>query len=62
MRKEKCYAVYKGDTFLCLGTAEECAKKLGVKRETIKFWTTKSYKKREQSLKNAKIAIVVEED
>lgn len=27
----KEYAIYKGDTLLCIGTAEECAEHLNVK-------------------------------
>lgn len=34
---EKEYAVYRGDTFLFIGTAEECAKRLGVKADTIRW-------------------------
>lgn len=40
------YAVYKGDEFICLGTAKECAAYLGVKPESIQYLTTPTYKKR----------------
>lgn len=43
---EKEYAVYKGEQFLCIGTAEECAEELGVKPETIKFYTFPTYQRR----------------
>jgi hypothetical protein len=36
----KDYAIYKGDELLVIGTAEECAKKLNVKKEYI-YWLTK---------------------
>lgn len=41
MKKE--YAVYKGDTLLVIGTADECAKELNVKPETIYYYTTEAY-------------------
>jgi K+/H+ antiporter YhaU regulatory subunit KhtT len=40
MAKAKEYAIYKGDELLVIGTAEECAKKLNVKKEYI-YWLTK---------------------
>ena len=33
MCKRKIYAIYKGDEFLCEGTARECAEFLGVKQK-----------------------------
>ena len=60
--KPKFYAVYKGDEFICMGYKEECAKYLGVEKQTIHFWTTPSHKKRAAHRKNPFLAIVVEED
>jgi hypothetical protein len=57
----KSYAIYKGDEFLCLGTAKECAKQLNVKIQTIYFWNTKTYHERVKNSKNARLAIIVEE-
>lgn len=57
----KHYAVYKGDTFLFEGTAEECAKYFKVKKQTIYFINTKRYKERMKNSKNAKVAITIEE-
>lgn len=39
-------AVYKGDDLLCMGTIRECAKKLGVRPDTITFYMTPTYRKR----------------
>ena len=64
----KIYAVYKGDKFLCEGTVKECAKCLKVKEKTIKFWNTKSNKKRAKGKtkngkeKKRKIAIVIDDE
>lgn len=49
-RKLSDYAVYSGDTFLCLGTAEHCAEVLDVEAGTIRFWASKSYYKRVEKL------------
>lgn len=40
------YAIYKGDTFLFIDTPEACAKRLGIKVDSIKFMTTPSAKRR----------------
>lgn len=40
------YALYKGDTFIDLGTAEELAEKHNFKLRTIYYMTEPSYRKR----------------
>lgn len=55
------YAVYKGDTFLCQGTKEECARYLDVKPNTIYFMSTPTYKRRRKNSINYLIVIKVEE-
>ena len=65
MRKYKEYAIYKGDKFLYMGTAKECAKYFNVKEKTIFFLANKTYRKRieeRRKSRNAMIAIVVEEE
>ena len=37
MSKVKEYALYKGDTFIDLGTIKELAKKLGVNERTVQY-------------------------
>lgn len=44
MKKE--YAVYKGDKFLFIGTADEIAKQFKVKRKTVYFWVSPANKRR----------------
>lgn len=46
------YAIYKGDTFLFIGTAEECAARLNVKSDFIKWLTTPTGKRRFESRKD----------
>ena len=42
----KEYALYKGDEFIAIGTIKELAKMQGVKEETIRYYTSKVYRKR----------------
>jgi hypothetical protein len=53
------YAVYKGDTFICMGTVNECAEHMNVLPETVKFYTTPTYAKRIAKRKNARNYITV---
>ncbi len=46
MKKQREVAVYKGEELLCMGTIKECAEQLGVKENTIRFYTYPAYKKR----------------
>lgn len=59
--KAKEYALYKGDTLLGIGTAAELANQLGVKKGTIKFYGTKTYRKRVSS-KNGRVLVDLTED
>lgn len=54
------YAVYKGDKFIDLGTADYLANKLGVSVETIRFRSTPAYKKRVTD--DALITVRIEDD
>lgn len=62
MAKAKDFAVYRGDAFEFLGSSQECAKHLGVKRETVYYYSMPSYKKRSSLDSNALIVIAVDED
>ena len=44
--KPNCFAIYKGDEFIDLGTLEYLASSLGVRKETILFYSTPTYKRR----------------
>ena len=57
------YALYKGDTFLYIGTLSEIAQYLGVKYETVRFMNSSVYKKRaKDNLNNRKVLIKIEDD
>lgn len=45
-KKVKDYAIYKGDKFIDLGSVRYLAKRMNVKEETIKFYSTPTYQKR----------------
>lgn len=40
---------YKGDNFLFMGTKKECSEYLNVKENTISFYTTPAYQKKNKS-------------
>lgn len=46
MKKKTEFALYKGETFLDIGTREELAKKFNVSVDTITYWSTPSNYKR----------------
>lgn len=45
-RKEGLYAIYKGDTFIDVGTAKELARSQGIKIETVRFYASGASKRR----------------
>lgn len=61
MKKPKYYALYKGDEFVDLGTKNYLAKVLNVKEETINFYMSETYKKRNKK-GNCYIVIRIEDD
>lgn len=54
------YAIYKGDKFIMIGTAEEIAKKMNIKKSTVYFWCSPAYKKR--GTYNKKIVIPLDDE
>ena len=62
MSRVKEYAIYKGDQFITLGTAEECAKELNVSPETIRFISSNAYKKRSKSGNRLESFVIENED
>ena len=59
----KEYAVYKGENILVMGTLAECAAELGVKEETVLFYSMPTYHRRVEkrrangSGKNARVTV-----
>ena len=58
------YAIYRGDEFVFMGTADECAEEFSVKPQTIKWMTTPTAKRRYEQYKNYNgiTAVKVEDD
>lgn len=58
------YAIYRGDEFVFMGTADECAEEFNVKPQTIKWMTTPAAKRRYEKHKNYNgiTAVKVEDD
>lgn len=58
MKKKRpgIYALYQGDKFIDEGTVKELAEKLGIKKETLYFYATPSYRKRKNFNKNRGLA------
>ena len=55
-----CYALYKGDKFINLGSKKFLAKFINVKESTITFYATPTYKKR--GLENRYLVIKIKEE
>lgn len=62
MKQIKYYALYKGDTILCIGTKQELAKYLNVSERTIMFYRSPTYKRRGKEYSNRYLVIEIEED
>lgn len=62
MKKDKIYALYHGDKFIDLGTAEYLAKLIGVDIKTIKYYSYESYRKRLKGKKACYITIRIEDE
>lgn len=61
MKKPKYYALYKGDEFVDLGTKKYLADLLNVTIETLNFYMSKTYRKRNKK-GNCYIVIRIEDD
>lgn len=58
---KKEYALYKGDNLLKIGTAEEIAEELGIKKETVLFYKSPAYSKRTNPDKSLRLIGLDEE-
>ncbi|HFK1731161.1 hypothetical protein PDQ74_16070 [Bacillus cereus group sp. Bc005] len=58
---KKEYVVYKGESFVCIGTIKECAQHMGVLPSTVRFYTRPAYQRRIANRKNARNYITVTE-
>lgn len=62
-RKLKEYALYKGDRFIRIGTAKECAASAGVKENTLRWYATEAgYKRQMEQYGEDTIVVLPSED
>lgn len=54
---EPKYAVYKGDTFLVMGTADQCALQLGISPKTIRWYSRPAAHRRAKEHPDRRMAI-----
>ncbi len=60
MKKQKQYALYRGDTFIDIGTKEYLANKIGVDIKSIEFYMSPTYQRRNNY--KGWVVIRIEED
>ncbi len=60
--KSNVFGIYKGDKFITVGTADECATVLKVKPQTVKFYASPTYQNRNKEDGNALVVFRLEED
>lgn len=53
-RSTKEYAVYKGESLICMGTMRECAEQMGILVQTVRFYLTPAYQRRLAGRKKAR--------
>lgn len=53
------YAAYRGDEFLVVGTADECAEFLGVTKASIQWQTSPTGRRKSKSRKNQDNALLI---
>ncbi|MGG3528942.1 hypothetical protein ABES13_26810 [Bacillus pseudomycoides] len=58
---KKEYVVYKGESFVCIGTIQECADHMGVLPKTVHFYMTPAYQRRLDKRKKARNYLTVTE-
>lgn len=62
MKRQKEYALYKGDTCLAIGTIEELAKKFNVQKKTLHFYKAPAHLKRAQKSRKGNYRVLVDID
>ena len=60
--KPSVFALYKGDTFVDVGTYAELAARTGIKIETLRFYATAMHRKRLKNPEKGLIAVRLEEE
>lgn len=58
--KKRIYAMYKGDNFLCEGTAEEVCKEMNITLSTFRYYRTNYWNKRSKG-NNHKVIVRIDD-
>ncbi|WP_342665476.1 hypothetical protein [Paucisalibacillus globulus] len=59
-KMQKEWAVYAGDEFLFIGTTKECAERLGVSINTVRFYGTPAHLRRVEKQKKTDAIVLVD--
>lgn len=62
MKAKRDYALYKGDRFVDLGTAEYLSSLLGIKKKSLLFFATPTYRKRSFGSEDKRMIVILIED
>ena len=60
--KPSVFALYKGDTFVDVGTYAELAARTGIKEESLRFYATSVHRKRLKNPDKGLIVVRLEEE
>ena len=60
--KPSVFALYKGDTFVDVGTYAELAARTGIKKDSLRFYATAVHKKRLKNPEKGLIVVRLEEE
>lgn len=61
-RKEKYYALYRGDEYITQGTKVEIAKFLGIAPNSVAHYGTPVYQKRRRTTEHYELIVLEDED
>ena len=63
-RKKWEYAMYKGENLVCMGTAQEICKLMGISYKTFQFYRTNYYKDivNNSRLKNRRVIVRIDKE
>lgn len=62
MKKNKEYALYKGEELLAIGTKKELAAKFNLKERTVGYYGTPAHKRRSEKSKKSNYKILIKLD
>ena len=61
-RKPNVFALYRGDTFVDVGTLDELAARTGIKKDSLRFYATSVHRRRMKNPDKCLVCVRLEED